>query len=249
MPNPQQAERGQTGARRFLDQGLSGQVCAWCLTQGTARERSDEHRKASRDLRSEKALAVGNSSPRSRVLSASKRPNVHVVATRSHRATLTKGDIHEQDHASVVCRSARGARGCCTHQRPAVRRRPRYAIDAEPNQSVEHRVVVGAVRKSRTSTCQWSSRFGNPGGPRLAIRAQETDRSSRASSLLSLSDFTHSTRSTLMTIEQDNKAIVDRWFTSFWGETCHLSIVDEIAAPDMLLQYSLHEPSSEERRA
>src|SRR5262245_51451110 len=25
------------------------------------------------------------------------------------------------------------------------------------------------------------------------------------------------TRSTLMTIEQDNKAIVDRWFTSFWG--------------------------------
>ena len=59
MPNPQQAERGQTGARRFLDQGLSGQGCAWCLPQGTAPERSDEHRKASRYLRSEKALAVG----------------------------------------------------------------------------------------------------------------------------------------------------------------------------------------------
>jgi predicted ester cyclase len=45
-----------------------------------------------------------------------------------------------------------------------------------------------------------------------------------------------------MSIEQDNKAIVGRWFTSFWGKTLDLSIVDEIAAPDMLLHYSLHEP-------
>lgn len=45
-----------------------------------------------------------------------------------------------------------------------------------------------------------------------------------------------------MSIEQDNKAIVGRWFTSFWGKTCDLGIVDEIAASDMLLQYSLHEP-------
>jgi predicted ester cyclase len=45
-----------------------------------------------------------------------------------------------------------------------------------------------------------------------------------------------------MSIEQDNKAIVGRWFTSFWGKTCDLSIVDEIAAPDILLHYSLHEP-------
>ena len=42
--------------------------------------------------------------------------------------------------------------------------------------------------------------------------------------------------------ESDNKAIVGRWFTDFWGETCNLNIVDELAAPDMLLQYSLHEP-------
>jgi predicted ester cyclase len=42
--------------------------------------------------------------------------------------------------------------------------------------------------------------------------------------------------------EEDNKAIVGRWFTDFWGKTCNLGIVDEIAAPDMLLQYSLHEP-------
>jgi hypothetical protein len=44
-----------------------------------------------------------------------------------------------------------------------------------------------------------------------------------------------------MTKESDNKAIVGRWFTNFLGETCDLSIVDELAAPDMLLQYSLHE--------
>jgi predicted ester cyclase len=45
-----------------------------------------------------------------------------------------------------------------------------------------------------------------------------------------------------MSLQDDNKAIVGRWFTDFWGETCDLSVVDEIAAPDMLLKYSLHEP-------
>jgi predicted ester cyclase len=40
----------------------------------------------------------------------------------------------------------------------------------------------------------------------------------------------------------ENKAIVGRWFTDFWSKTCNLGIVDELAAPDMLLQYSLHEP-------
>jgi predicted ester cyclase len=45
-----------------------------------------------------------------------------------------------------------------------------------------------------------------------------------------------------MSKEQDNKAIVGHWFTSFWGEQCDLSIVDAIAAPDMLLKYSLHDP-------
>src|ERR1700716_2749831 len=45
-----------------------------------------------------------------------------------------------------------------------------------------------------------------------------------------------------MSKEQKNKAIVGRWFTSFWGPACDLSIVDELAAPNMLLQYSLHEP-------
>jgi predicted ester cyclase len=45
-----------------------------------------------------------------------------------------------------------------------------------------------------------------------------------------------------MTVERKNKDIVGRWFTSFWGANCDLGIVDELAAPDMLLQYSLHAP-------
>src|SRR5215467_15096529 len=47
---------------------------------------------------------------------------------------------------------------------------------------------------------------------------------------------------TKMSKESDNKAIVGRWFTEFWGKTCDLKVVDELAAPDMLLQYSLHAP-------
>jgi predicted ester cyclase len=45
-----------------------------------------------------------------------------------------------------------------------------------------------------------------------------------------------------MSKEEDNKAVVGRWFTDFWGKTWKLDIIDELAAPDMLLQYSLHEP-------
>ena len=45
-----------------------------------------------------------------------------------------------------------------------------------------------------------------------------------------------------MSKESDNKAIVGRWFTEFWGKTCNLRVVDELAASDMLLQYSLHGP-------
>jgi hypothetical protein len=45
-----------------------------------------------------------------------------------------------------------------------------------------------------------------------------------------------------MSKAEDNKAIVGRWFTEFWGKTCNLGVIDELAAPDMLLQYSLHEP-------
>ena len=45
-----------------------------------------------------------------------------------------------------------------------------------------------------------------------------------------------------MSKEEDNKALIGRWFTQFWGKTYDPAIVDELAAPDMLLQYSLHAP-------
>lgn len=41
---------------------------------------------------------------------------------------------------------------------------------------------------------------------------------------------------------QDNKTIVTRWFTEFWGNPWNPQVIDELAAPDMLLQYSLHAP-------
>ena len=45
-----------------------------------------------------------------------------------------------------------------------------------------------------------------------------------------------------MSKEEENKAVVVRWFTEFWGKDINLAVVDEIAAPEMLLRYSLHEP-------
>jgi hypothetical protein len=32
------------------------------------------------------------------------------------------------------------------------------------------------------------------------------------------------------------------WFTEFWGKSVNLAVVDEIAAANMLLKHSLHEP-------
>ena len=45
-----------------------------------------------------------------------------------------------------------------------------------------------------------------------------------------------------MSKQDENKAVVGRWFTEFWGKNLNLAVVDEIAAPDMLLKYSLHAP-------
>ena len=43
-----------------------------------------------------------------------------------------------------------------------------------------------------------------------------------------------------MDTEALNRAVTERWFTSFWG-ACDLAIVDELATPDVVLQYSLHD--------
>ena len=45
-----------------------------------------------------------------------------------------------------------------------------------------------------------------------------------------------------MSNEANNKAIIGRWFTDFWGKKYNPGIVDELATPDMLLQYSMHAP-------
>lgn len=45
-----------------------------------------------------------------------------------------------------------------------------------------------------------------------------------------------------MSKEQENKAIIGRRFAGFWGNPWHPEIINELAAPDMLLQYSLHNP-------
>jgi predicted ester cyclase len=41
---------------------------------------------------------------------------------------------------------------------------------------------------------------------------------------------------------QDNKAIVGRWFTEFWGPDYNPDVIDELAAPDIRFAYSLHAP-------
>ena len=40
----------------------------------------------------------------------------------------------------------------------------------------------------------------------------------------------------------NNKAIVDRWFKEFWGHSWNPDVVDELCAPDILLQYLLQAP-------
>ena len=44
-----------------------------------------------------------------------------------------------------------------------------------------------------------------------------------------------------MSIE-DNKAVVGRWFTEFWGSDYNPAVIDELAHPDIRFEYSLHSP-------
>jgi len=41
---------------------------------------------------------------------------------------------------------------------------------------------------------------------------------------------------------EENKAIVGRWFTEFWGKDFNPAVIDELAAPDIRFEYSLHTP-------
>src|SRR6266487_3742904 len=77
---------------------------------------------------------------------------------------------------------------------------------------------------------------------RNGVRAAVFPLTYRAGHRPVVGDFQHQTRKGIRMSKEDNKAIVGRWFTEFWGKTCNLGVVDELAAPDMLLQYSSHEP-------
>ena len=41
---------------------------------------------------------------------------------------------------------------------------------------------------------------------------------------------------------EDNKAVVGRWFTEFWGADYNPAVIDELAAPDLRFEYSMHAP-------
>ena len=43
---------------------------------------------------------------------------------------------------------------------------------------------------------------------------------------------------------EENKAVVGRWFTEFWGKDFNPAVIDELAAPDIRFEYSLHAPLS-----
>ena len=44
-----------------------------------------------------------------------------------------------------------------------------------------------------------------------------------------------------MSIEE-NKAVVGRWFTEFWGKDFNPTVIAELAAPHIRFEYSLHAP-------
>ncbi len=44
-----------------------------------------------------------------------------------------------------------------------------------------------------------------------------------------------------MSIE-DNKAVVGRWFAELWGPDYNPGVIDELAAPEIRFEYSMHAP-------
>jgi hypothetical protein len=46
----------------------------------------------------------------------------------------------------------------------------------------------------------------------------------------------------IMSKESANKAIVEEWFKKFRGNPADLSVIDKLAAPDVLVHYPMHGP-------
>lgn len=51
-----------------------------------------------------------------------------------------------------------------------------------------------------------------------------------------------STKTNKADLDQKNKDIILQWLTGFWGPKYDPTVIDRLAAPDMILQYSLHKP-------
>jgi hypothetical protein len=84
-------------------------------------------------------------------------------------------------------------------------------------------------------TGKWSIRYG--GKNRSArLRQPPYPRGRLSNSFHSLYRQLKRRKGIGMSKEEDNKAVVGRWFTEFWGKNCNLAVVDAIAAPDMLLK-------------
>ena len=43
-------------------------------------------------------------------------------------------------------------------------------------------------------------------------------------------------------MSEENKNIVGRWFNGFWGNPWNPRIIDELATPDIVVHYPMHEP-------
>jgi predicted ester cyclase len=41
---------------------------------------------------------------------------------------------------------------------------------------------------------------------------------------------------------EENKAIVSKWFTEFWGADYNSDVIDQLAHPDIRFEYSMHAP-------
>jgi predicted ester cyclase len=53
---------------------------------------------------------------------------------------------------------------------------------------------------------------------------------------------THCTDEETIMSTEENKEIVGRRFTEFWGKEFNPAVIDELAAPHIRFEYSLHEP-------
>lgn len=60
--------------------------------------------------------------------------------------------------------------------------------------------------------------------------------------MFTLTRFVHAQENISKSQSEINKQIVTKWLHNFWGDNYNPAIIDELAAPDMILQYSLHKP-------